>query len=141
RFVAQIVSTKQTCVEETNKSNLGVSNLNEFRQFIFIDDDELKSTKDQSVPMSLEQTEAMHGEPDQMEEIEMEDINGEPFFLEKVMVKLWMKLLLPMVVKHDCCFTFRFQDREVKIRSPTRGGFRNHFKLGMLDTFQLVGAC
>ncbi|KAE9596550.1 hypothetical protein Lal_00007819 [Lupinus albus] len=78
RFAAQIASTKQSGVEETKKSNLGVSNLNEFGQFIFIDDDEPKSTEDQPVDMSPEQTEAMHGEPDQMEEVEMEDIIEEP---------------------------------------------------------------
>ncbi|XP_019422599.1 PREDICTED: G2/mitotic-specific cyclin-1-like isoform X2 [Lupinus angustifolius] len=81
RFAAQIASTKQSGVEETKKSNLGVSNSNEFGQFIFIDDDdnddEPKSTEDQPVPMSPEQTEAMHGEPDQMEEVEMEDIYEE----------------------------------------------------------------
>ncbi|KAE9612903.1 putative cyclin B3, G2/mitotic-specific [Lupinus albus] len=74
RFAAQVASTKQTCA----KSNLGVSNSNEFGQFIFIDDDESKSTEDQSVPMSLEQTEVLHNEPDQMEEVEMEDIDEEP---------------------------------------------------------------
>ncbi|KAF1884750.1 hypothetical protein Lal_00028636 [Lupinus albus] len=36
-------------------------------------------------------------------------------------VKLWMKLLRPTVVKRGCCFTFRFQDWEMKIRSPARG--------------------
>ncbi|CAL0311425.1 unnamed protein product [Lupinus luteus] len=75
RFAAQVASTKQTRAE---KSNLGVSNSNEFGQFIFIDDDEPKSTEDQSVPMSLEQTEVLHNEPDQMEEVEMEDIDEEP---------------------------------------------------------------
>ncbi|OIV90334.1 hypothetical protein TanjilG_14732 [Lupinus angustifolius] len=58
------------------------------------------------------------------------------------MVKLWMKLLLPMVVMRQYCFTFRFQDWKMKIHSPARGGIRvyhrvqhNYFKLGMPGTF------
>ncbi|TKY70259.1 G2/mitotic-specific cyclin-1 [Spatholobus suberectus] len=73
RFAAQIASTQQSRAEETKRSNLGNSNSNGFGESIFIDD-EHKPTDDQPVPMSLEQTEPMHNESDQMEEVEMEDI-------------------------------------------------------------------
>ena len=49
----------------TKRSNLGNSNSNGFGEVIFVDD-EHKPTEDQPVPMSLEQTEPMHSELDQM---------------------------------------------------------------------------
>ncbi|CAJ1930640.1 unnamed protein product [Sphenostylis stenocarpa] len=78
RFAAQIASTQQNRAEAegTKKSNLGNSNSNGFGEVIFVDD-EHKPTGDQPVPMSLEQTEPMHSESDQMEEVEMEDIIDE----------------------------------------------------------------
>ncbi|KAK7406913.1 hypothetical protein VNO78_08549 [Psophocarpus tetragonolobus] len=77
RFAAQIASTQQNNrVEGTKKSNLGNLNSNGFGASIFVDE-EHKETDDQPVPMSLEQTEPMHSGPDQMEEVEMEDINEE----------------------------------------------------------------
>ncbi|KAF1873620.1 hypothetical protein Lal_00027658 [Lupinus albus] len=47
-----------------------------------------------------------------------------PMLAKKQMIKLWMKLLLPMLVKRGYCFTFRFQDWEMKIRSPATRGIR-----------------
>ncbi|CAL0331962.1 unnamed protein product [Lupinus luteus] len=77
RLAAQIASTKQTRAEGNKKSNFGISNSDDFGQCIFIDEPS-KSMEDQTVAMSLEQTEAMLSEPDHMEEIEMEDIDEEP---------------------------------------------------------------
>ncbi|XP_020216158.1 G2/mitotic-specific cyclin-1 [Cajanus cajan] len=74
RFAAQIASTQQNRAEDTKKSNLGNSNSNGFGESIFVDDEHNMPTDDQPVPMSLEQTEPMHSESDQMEEVEMEDI-------------------------------------------------------------------
>ena len=51
--------------QETKRSNLAISNSNRFGECILIDD-EHKSMEDQPVPMSLEQTEPMHSELDQM---------------------------------------------------------------------------
>ncbi|PON50005.1 Cyclin [Parasponia andersonii] len=77
RFAAQIASTKQSCLEETKKTNSSVSNSNGFGESIFIDE-ECKSPADQPVPMFLEQTEAVPDQSDHMEEVEMEDIVEEP---------------------------------------------------------------
>ncbi|KAG5069625.1 G2/mitotic-specific cyclin-1 [Glycine max] len=74
RFAAQIASTQKNRAEGTKKSNLGNSNSNGFGDSIFVDEEHKPTTDDQPVPMSLEQTEPMHSESDQMEEVEMEDI-------------------------------------------------------------------
>lgn len=50
----------------TKKSNLGNSNSNGFGDSIFVDEEHKPTTDDQPVPMSLEQTEPMHSESDQM---------------------------------------------------------------------------
>ncbi|XP_061346086.1 G2/mitotic-specific cyclin-1-like [Gastrolobium bilobum] len=61
------------CEQETKRSDLTISNSNGFGECIFIDD-EHKPREDQPVPMFLEG----HSEPDQMDEIQMEDIIEEP---------------------------------------------------------------
>ncbi|KAI4327829.1 hypothetical protein L6164_020246 [Bauhinia variegata] len=77
RFAAQIAGLQQSQAEEIKKSKPSISNSNDFGECIFIDD-EHKLLADQPVPMSLEKSEAVNSEPDQMEEIEMEDIVEEP---------------------------------------------------------------
>ncbi|KAL2988362.1 hypothetical protein AAZX31_11G082700 [Glycine max] len=82
RFAAQIASTQKNRAEGTKKSNLGNSNSNGFGEHIFVDEEHKSTTDDQPVPMSLEKTEPMHSESDQMEEVEMEDIIEEETVLD-----------------------------------------------------------
>lgn len=76
RFAARNAGSQQSCAEKTKNSNPSNSISNEFGSAIAIDD-EHKSPTDKPVPMSLEQMEPMHSDSDEMEEVEMEDIDGE----------------------------------------------------------------
>ncbi|XP_050872074.1 G2/mitotic-specific cyclin-2 isoform X2 [Lathyrus oleraceus] len=72
RFAAKIAGSQQQSHAEKPKS----SKSNVFGKAIAVDD-EHKTPADQPVPMTLEQTEPIHGDPHEMEEVEMEDIDGE----------------------------------------------------------------
>ncbi|EOX90684.1 Transducin family protein / WD-40 repeat family protein isoform 3 [Theobroma cacao] len=63
---------------ETKKLKPSVPSSNEFGDCIFIDVEEHKASVDHPVPMFLEETETRLSEPQEMEEIEMEDIVEEP---------------------------------------------------------------
>ncbi|XP_012065375.1 G2/mitotic-specific cyclin-2 isoform X2 [Jatropha curcas] len=78
KFAAQLSSTHQQCPQEAKKHKPSVPSTNGFGDCIFIDVEENKAAADHPVPMFLEQTEAIHDEIDQMEEVEMEDIIEEP---------------------------------------------------------------
>ncbi|KAL3527286.1 hypothetical protein ACH5RR_011942 [Cinchona calisaya] len=66
KFAAQIATSKKSCLEETKKPKLSAEE-EEFRVW------EDEAAKSQPVPMSLEQSEAVLHEKDQME-VDMEDI-------------------------------------------------------------------
>ncbi|XP_007046526.2 PREDICTED: G2/mitotic-specific cyclin-2 isoform X1 [Theobroma cacao] len=78
KFAAQIFSSQRHCPEETKKLKPSVPSSNEFGDCIFIDVEEHKASVDHPVPMFLEETETRFSEPQEMEEIEMEDIVEEP---------------------------------------------------------------
>ncbi|OIW16970.1 hypothetical protein TanjilG_32837 [Lupinus angustifolius] len=69
--------TRRFAAQESKKSTLPVSNSNGSGNTM-ITDDELKSLVDHPTPMSLEQSKPMYSDPDQMEEVEMEDISEVP---------------------------------------------------------------
>ncbi|KAI7993076.1 hypothetical protein LOK49_LG12G00267 [Camellia lanceoleosa] len=77
KFAAQIASTQQNCLEKTKKPDS--SSVQSFRVWedCPVIDEEHKAATDPPVPMSLEQTEAVPDEEEQME-VEMEDIFEEP---------------------------------------------------------------
>ncbi|THG17305.1 G2/mitotic-specific cyclin-1-like isoform X1 [Camellia sinensis] len=77
KFAAQIASTQQHCLEKTKKPDS--SSVQSFRVWedCPVIDEEHKEATDPPVPMSLEQTEAVPDEEEQME-VEMEDIFEEP---------------------------------------------------------------
>ncbi|KAL7231212.1 hypothetical protein ACSBR2_009470 [Camellia fascicularis] len=77
KFAAQIASTQQHCLEKTKKPDS--SSVQSFRVWedCPVIDEEHKAATDHPVPMSLEQTEAVPDEEEQME-VEMEDIFEEP---------------------------------------------------------------
>ncbi|THG09954.1 hypothetical protein TEA_009607 [Camellia sinensis var. sinensis] len=77
KFAAQIASTQQNCLEKTKKPDS--SSVQSFRVWedCPVIDEEHKEATDPPVPMSLEQTEAVPDEEEQME-VEMEDIFEEP---------------------------------------------------------------
>ncbi|CAL0313249.1 unnamed protein product [Lupinus luteus] len=77
RFAAQVISKQQSCTQEPKKSTSPISNSNGSENTV-ITEDELKSLADQPAPMSLEQSEPIYSDPDQMEEVEMEDISEVP---------------------------------------------------------------
>ncbi|KAL6959867.1 G2/mitotic-specific cyclin-1 [Sarracenia purpurea var. burkii] len=76
RFPAQIASTQPSCPKKSNSSSVQV--LTAWEDCAITNVEEKKKTAtDQPVPMSLEQTEAVMDEKDQME-VEMEDIFEDP---------------------------------------------------------------
>ncbi|KAE9597904.1 putative cyclin [Lupinus albus] len=77
RFASQVISKQKSCTQEPMKSTSAVSSSNGFENTV-ITEDELKSVADQPAPMSLEQSEPINSDPNQMEEVEMEDIAEVP---------------------------------------------------------------
>nr|XP_027077582.1 G2/mitotic-specific cyclin-2-like isoform X1 [Coffea arabica] len=74
KFAAQIASSKQSCLEEAKKPKLSAEEFSVWEDIPLADvEDHEAAAKDQPVPMSLEQSEAVSHEKDQME-VDMEDI-------------------------------------------------------------------
>ncbi|CAK9164935.1 unnamed protein product [Ilex paraguariensis] len=72
-----MASSQQPCPEETKKSRPSVDNFTVWEDVPQTDEDEHQTDRDKPVPMSLEHSEAVLNEKDQME-VEMEDIFEEP---------------------------------------------------------------
>ncbi|KAL3525188.1 hypothetical protein ACH5RR_013560 [Cinchona calisaya] len=76
KFAAQIASSKQSCLEEAKKPKLSSEEFSVWEDIPLTDveeHEEAAAAKDLPVPMSLEQSETVLNEKDQME-VEMEDI-------------------------------------------------------------------
>ncbi|XWS24597.1 hypothetical protein CRYUN_Cryun28dG0116800 [Craigia yunnanensis] len=78
KFAAQIANKQQIKPEEIKKPAQSVPVSNESEDPI-IDVDDPKASSDFDVPMFVQHTEAMLEEIDRMEEVEMEDVDEEPF--------------------------------------------------------------
>ncbi|KAK6256999.1 hypothetical protein QUC31_000458 [Theobroma cacao] len=79
KFAAQMANKQQIKPEEVKKSLQSVPVSNESEDCTIIDVDDPKASSDSDVPMFVQHTEAMLEEIDRMEEVEMEDVDEEPF--------------------------------------------------------------
>ncbi|MCE0482070.1 hypothetical protein HAX54_040461 [Datura stramonium] len=73
KFAAQIASSQQHCSEENKKPKIAAESFSVWEDIPLSDMEENEAAKDQPVPMSLEHTETVSNDKNEME-IEMEDI-------------------------------------------------------------------
>ncbi|XP_059286203.1 G2/mitotic-specific cyclin-2-like isoform X1 [Lycium ferocissimum] len=73
KFAAQLASSQQHCSEENKKPKIAAGEFSVWEDIPLTDMEENEASKDQPVPMSLEQTETVSNDKNQME-VEMEDI-------------------------------------------------------------------
>ncbi|XWS26008.1 hypothetical protein CRYUN_Cryun27aG0116900 [Craigia yunnanensis] len=79
KFAAQMANKQQIKPEEIKKSFQSFPVSNESEDCTIIDAVDPKASSDFDVPMFVQHTEAMLEEIDRMEEVEMEDVDEEPF--------------------------------------------------------------